>query len=251
MISGLFIIAVASGAIGYLIAVLFWRWWTGAEMAAARDPGRPFRLNASGALLCAVRMASAAHRPAGLVKRDFSLWLFGAAALASAALLLWAARDPIFAAAFLAGLAGAGGLLLLRRAARRSARRGGRRPGRGARSRSASRRARQRAADSGAGADRRRGRGDLRQPGLDRLVRRLGACRRVLAPAAAVARRDLAATIPPLSLGGHQVQGAIDMVGGDGHLLWRLTRSGDDDLVRDARRLRRRRCRPPHGRGRD
>ena len=29
MISGLFIIAVASGVIGYLIAVLFWRWRTG------------------------------------------------------------------------------------------------------------------------------------------------------------------------------------------------------------------------------
>ena len=29
MASGLFIIAVASGAIGYLIAVLFWRWRTG------------------------------------------------------------------------------------------------------------------------------------------------------------------------------------------------------------------------------
>lgn len=29
MISGLFIIAVASGAIGYLVSVLFWRWWTG------------------------------------------------------------------------------------------------------------------------------------------------------------------------------------------------------------------------------
>lgn len=27
MISGLFIIAVASGALGYFIAVLFWRWW--------------------------------------------------------------------------------------------------------------------------------------------------------------------------------------------------------------------------------
>jgi uncharacterized protein len=29
MISGLFIIAVASGALGYLVASLFWRWWTG------------------------------------------------------------------------------------------------------------------------------------------------------------------------------------------------------------------------------
>ena len=29
MVSGLFIIAVASGALGYLIASLFWRWWIG------------------------------------------------------------------------------------------------------------------------------------------------------------------------------------------------------------------------------
>ena len=29
MISGLFIIAVAAGALGYLVASLFWRWWTG------------------------------------------------------------------------------------------------------------------------------------------------------------------------------------------------------------------------------
>jgi uncharacterized protein len=29
MVSGLFIIAVASGAAGYLIAILFWRWWQG------------------------------------------------------------------------------------------------------------------------------------------------------------------------------------------------------------------------------
>jgi uncharacterized protein (DUF2062 family) len=29
MVSGLFIIALASGAIGYLVSTLFWRWWTG------------------------------------------------------------------------------------------------------------------------------------------------------------------------------------------------------------------------------
>jgi len=29
MVSGLFLIALASGAIGYLVAGLFWRWWTG------------------------------------------------------------------------------------------------------------------------------------------------------------------------------------------------------------------------------
>ncbi len=180
-------------------------------------------------------MASAAQHPTGVTKRDFSLLLFGAAALASAALLLWAARDPIFAAAFLAGLAGAGGLLFLV----------------GRRGKSAT------AADITAAAPD----PSLLRAALDSAPPTLAlaltdgeggticanrvwtdwfgasAVPRVLAPAAAVARRDLAATIPPLSLGGHQVQGAIDMVGGDGHLLWRLTRSGDDDLVRDAKRL--------------
>jgi uncharacterized protein (DUF2062 family) len=29
LVSGLFIIAVASGAVGYLVATLFWRWWQG------------------------------------------------------------------------------------------------------------------------------------------------------------------------------------------------------------------------------
>jgi uncharacterized protein (DUF2062 family) len=29
LVSGLFIIAVASGAVGYVIATLFWRWWQG------------------------------------------------------------------------------------------------------------------------------------------------------------------------------------------------------------------------------
>jgi hypothetical protein len=42
-----------------------------------------------------------------------TLILFGLAAIASAALLLWAIRDPIFVAAFLAGLIGIGGVLLL------------------------------------------------------------------------------------------------------------------------------------------
>ena len=40
--------------------------------------------------------------------------LFGLAAIASAALLLWAAGSPVFAGAFFAGLIGAGGLIALR-----------------------------------------------------------------------------------------------------------------------------------------
>jgi hypothetical protein len=41
------------------------------------------------------------------------LLLFGAAALASAGLLLWAVPDPLFAGAFLAGLVAVGALLLV------------------------------------------------------------------------------------------------------------------------------------------
>jgi two-component system cell cycle sensor histidine kinase/response regulator CckA len=61
-------------------------------------------------------MASAASfAVGGPSPRRFGLplALFGLAGLASAALLLWGIRDPVFAAAFLAGLIGAGGLLLL------------------------------------------------------------------------------------------------------------------------------------------
>jgi two-component system cell cycle sensor histidine kinase/response regulator CckA len=46
-----------------------------------------------------------------------SLLLFGLAAFLSAALLLWAAGSPVFAAAFFAGLAAAGGFIALRRPA--------------------------------------------------------------------------------------------------------------------------------------
>ncbi|HET9427878.1 MAG TPA: PAS domain-containing protein, partial [Allosphingosinicella sp.] len=46
-------------------------------------------------------------------RRTADVALFGVAALASAALLLWAVRDPTFALVFLGGLLGTGGLLLL------------------------------------------------------------------------------------------------------------------------------------------
>ncbi|HZG45297.1 MAG TPA: response regulator [Allosphingosinicella sp.] len=62
-------------------------------------------------------MASAASESGLGSKRargaNFALLLFGAAALASAGLLFWAVPDPVFAAAFLAGLLGAGALLLV------------------------------------------------------------------------------------------------------------------------------------------
>ena len=59
-------------------------------------------------------MASVASTGARRGSRpDRSIWLFVSAALGSAALLFWALRDPVLAAAFLAGLVGAGGLLAL------------------------------------------------------------------------------------------------------------------------------------------
>jgi two-component system, cell cycle sensor histidine kinase and response regulator CckA len=48
-----------------------------------------------------------------LPRRAVDLVLFGGAALVSAALLLWAIGDPIFASLFFAGLLGTGGLLWL------------------------------------------------------------------------------------------------------------------------------------------
>jgi uncharacterized protein (DUF2062 family) len=43
LVTGLFIIAVASGAIGYLVSILFWRWWTGRKWKrrTARIPRLP------------------------------------------------------------------------------------------------------------------------------------------------------------------------------------------------------------------
>jgi two-component system cell cycle sensor histidine kinase/response regulator CckA len=57
-------------------------------------------------------MATLAERRAG-GGRGLALLLAAAAALASAALLFWAVSEPVFVVAFLAGIAGAGALLLL------------------------------------------------------------------------------------------------------------------------------------------
>jgi two-component system cell cycle sensor histidine kinase/response regulator CckA len=168
--------------------------------------------------------------------RDFSGLLFGAAALASAGLLLWAAGDRLFAGAFLAGLLAMGGLLYLLR----------RRPAAAT-------------AESPAEAD------DLAliRAALDvvgpasalALTDREGApvaanrawsewfggpaVPKALLPAAKVARRDRQANIPPIAIGGRQVQGEILLVGGASgdHLLWRLARGGEDDLAREAKKL--------------
>ncbi len=170
-------------------------------------------------------------------KLDLSVVLFGLAALASAALLLWAADDPLFAGAFLAGLVATGGLLRLARRRSQPA------PGLAVAPAGEADVALLRAAlDSAAPAvalaltD-----GDGHMLCANRIWGEWfggSTLPKALAPAARVARRDRSATIPPLALGGHQVQGEIRLVGGSGaHLLWRLTRGGDVDLAEDAKRL--------------
>ena len=183
-------------------------------------------------------MASAATlgfgaRPAR--RLDLPLALFGLAALASAGLLFWAIRSPTFAAAFLAGLAGVGGLLLLVR----------RRP----------------AADVVAGGE---GAPDLAllrdaldsagpaqaiglSDHLGNLFCASGAWAEwfgadslplALARVASTARRDRAVAIPSIAIGGQAYQGEVRLAGaGDGHLLWRLWRADEDDVAREARRL--------------
>jgi two-component system cell cycle sensor histidine kinase/response regulator CckA len=165
---------------------------------------------------------------------DRPVLLFALAALASAALLLWAVGDQVFAAAFLAGLVGVGGLLLLV--------------------------PRMRAAEVPADA----------VPAIDVALLRAaldsappsvavaltdgdghlvcGNCSwttwfgdempGALTAIARAARRDREVQIPQLTLGGHQVTGEVALTdSAEGQLLWRFTRVGDEDLGQEAKRL--------------
>jgi two-component system, cell cycle sensor histidine kinase and response regulator CckA len=181
-------------------------------------------------------MASAASLAGGgrAARRiDGPAILFLLAAFASAALLLWAVRSPLFAGAFLAGLVGAGGLLLLFRPRAVAAEEAG--PAElpdVALLRDA--------LDGGGGAaaltD---GEGNLvcanrtwsEWFGADGLP---GA----LARAAPTARRDGAAPIPAIRIGGRVYEGAVKLTGaGEGRLLWRIGRAEQDDLAREAGRM--------------
>jgi len=179
--------------------------------------------------------ASLAIGDSGHRRLDLSLVLFGLAGLASAALLLWAVGDPIFAAAFLAGLIGAGGILLLVR----------RRPALGV------------AAPAQAGQDL-----ALLHDALDGVGASLAAavsdsegrliCANrawtgwfgadalplALARAAPTARREKSVQIPPIHIGGQAYEGEVSLAGaGEGLLLWRIGRAGNENLAREARRL--------------
>jgi two-component system cell cycle sensor histidine kinase/response regulator CckA len=179
--------------------------------------------------------ASFAFRGPSPRRFGLPLVLFGLAGLASAGLLLWAIRDPIFAAAFLAGLIGIGGLLLLV----------GRRPAAAAEAEGTAMPdvALLRDALDSAGPSQAVGLSDLGGNlfcasgawaawfGADSLPA-------ALARVASTARRDRAVAIPSIAIAGQAWQGEVRVAGaGDGQLLWRLWRADDDDLAREARRL--------------
>jgi len=187
-------------------------------------------------------MASAANLPGAGTGRGFGLpgLLFGLAAAASAALLLWAAGSPVFAGAFFAGLIGVGGLIALRRPAAPVAA-----PGREGGGLALLRAALDTAPPSAAMAltD---GEGGLvcanatwsswfgaaeAPAGLA-----LEADRPAILAAIRAARRDGAAVVPPLALANVAVRGEVALVG-TGHLLWRLRRGEAADLAADVRRL--------------
>jgi len=176
---------------------------------------------------------------------DWTALLVGAAALGSAGLLLWAVRDPVFAALFLAGLIAAGGLLLLVR-----------RPAAGA---SAAPHdddapfdaALLRAVLDGAGPTSALAltdaQGNLvsansawgRWFGAGKGPLALQADPPVqsgLAEAARIARRDGAAAIGPATLAGRPAEGEAVLVAGD-RLLWRFRRGDGPDLDAEAARL--------------
>jgi len=165
---------------------------------------------------------------------DPPLVLFGLAGLASAALLLWAVGDPVFAGAFLAGLTGAGALLLLLVRAKPAA---------------------EAAAEAAPDVQLLRDALDSAGPALAVAVTDAGgvplcanrawsawfgadALPLALARAAPTARRDRAVALPPIAIGGQSYEGEVRLAGaGDNRLLWRLARADHEDFAREARRL--------------
>jgi two-component system cell cycle sensor histidine kinase/response regulator CckA len=183
---------------------------------------------------------AAANRRSG---RD--LPLFAAAALASAALLLWAVGDIRFAAVFLAGLAGVGGALFLFARPRAAAA-----PSQAAAERpdiSLLRAALDAAGDATAIAmtDPQGGLVCANRawsrwfgPGIAPTALDDSAIRETLAAAARAARRDGRTEIPPLAIGGTSLEGEVVLVDGAADLLlWRLGRGEGPDLVAEARGL--------------
>jgi len=178
--------------------------------------------------------ASFAFRGPAPRRPALPLVLFGLAAIASAGLLLWAIRAPVFAAAFLAGLVGAGGLLLLV----------GRRP-------AAEAEAAGDAPDLALLRDALDSAGPSQALGLSDRAGNLycassawaewfgaEALPAALTRVASTARRDRAVAIPSIAIGGQTWRGEVRLAGaGDGQLLWRLHKADDDDVAKEAHRL--------------
>jgi two-component system cell cycle sensor histidine kinase/response regulator CckA len=209
-------------------------------MEAPFDPDPKHRLTAAAARLHLPRMLlSTADTPRSTVP----LWLVALvtiAALGSAALLLWAVRDPIFAAAFLAGLVGLGATLLL------AGSRGSQRASLETAPRtdlSLLRAALDSAAGAAAVTD---AQGDLIAAngtytewfGAVAPSAQEGEAAELLRSAAAAGFRDGRAMLDGVRLGGLQLKVEIVRAGlGHDHLLWRFDRADDGDLGREARRL--------------
>jgi two-component system cell cycle sensor histidine kinase/response regulator CckA len=187
-------------------------------------------------------MASAADLAGGKRGRfgGPGLLLLGLAAIASAGLLLWAAGSPVFAAAFFAGMIGAGGLIALGRPAADSA------PAQQAGADLALLRAALDTAPPAIALALTDGEGSLICANATWSAW-FGAAaapadlagesdRAAILAAIRGARRDRAAIVPPLSLANLAVRGEIAVAGSD-HLLWRLRRGEAADLAADARRL--------------
>ncbi|TMJ19113.1 MAG: response regulator [Alphaproteobacteria bacterium] len=181
-------------------------------------------------------MASAASFPEGgrAARRiDGAAILFALAALGSAALLLWAVRSPVFAGAFLAGLIGAGGLLLLLRP----------------QAAAAADTERDSAPDIGLLRDALDGAGGaaaLTDPEGNLVCANQvwsewfgsASLPKALARAAPTARRDGAAAITPIAIDGRAYEGEVRLAGsGEDRLLWRLGRAEQDDLAQIAGRM--------------
>ena len=187
-------------------------------------------------------MASAAPFANGGRRRrlDASVLLFGAAAIASAALLLWAVGDPFFAGAFFAGLLGAGAIIALRRptTAEQAA-------GPAAADPALLRAALDNAAPSvalaltdanGALVCASRAWGEWFGSSAGPAELALEPDRGAILAAIRDARRDQVGLIPPMTFAGAPVRGEV-RVAGAGYLLWRLQRGEEADLAGEARRL--------------
>ena len=172
---------------------------------------------------------------------DGTALAFGAAAIASAALLLWAVGEPLFAGAFGAGLLGVGAILALRRPADvpPAALPAGADTAllRAALDHSAPSAALALTDGEGGLICASRIWSDWFGAAAGPLDLALDADRPAILAAVRAARRDRMAVVPPLVLARLSVRGEVRLTGAGGHLLWRLQRGEEADIAAEARRL--------------